>query len=125
MRLTHRKAYAKHYGCYELLEGGHVHAALIDMTGGSARMFALRDSGIASSVDTSANTDSLMSGALWSALVEACRSGALIAAGSKSALDWENDMCMFSDDSDDESDYGDVDDWGGVSLTHDHNNQHS
>ena len=35
------KAYAKYHGSYSIVEGGHVHQALVDMTGGSAEFYNL------------------------------------------------------------------------------------
>ena len=35
------KAYAKYHGSFSIVEGGHVHQALVDMTGGSAEFVNL------------------------------------------------------------------------------------
>ena len=53
------KAYAKYMGCYEALEGGHVHNALVDLTGGFSQVYSLRD-----------DVELVASGALWNKLLE-------------------------------------------------------
>jgi hypothetical protein len=65
------KAYAKRFGCYEGLNGGHVHTALVDLTGGFSQIFSMRD-----------DVELVMSGALWDKLVDFHKRGALLAAGS-------------------------------------------
>ncbi|KAK7111530.1 calpain-1 catalytic subunit-like [Littorina saxatilis] len=37
------KAYAKLHGCYDLLDGGRIHEALIDLTGGISELLILKD----------------------------------------------------------------------------------
>jgi len=65
------KAFAKRFGSYEALSGGHVHSALVDLTGGFSQVFSLRD-----------DVEVVVSGALWDKLLEFHRRGALLAAGS-------------------------------------------
>eukprot|EP00512_Aurantiochytrium_limacinum_P001876 CAMPEP_0171484960 /NCGR_PEP_ID=MMETSP0958-20121227/289_1 /TAXON_ID=87120 /ORGANISM="Aurantiochytrium limacinum, Strain ATCCMYA-1381" /LENGTH=2315 /DNA_ID=CAMNT_0012017715 /DNA_START=1111 /DNA_END=8054 /DNA_ORIENTATION=- len=65
------KAYAKRFGSYEALNGGHVHSALVDLTGGLSQVFSLHD-----------DVEVVMSGALWDKLLEFYHRGALLAAGS-------------------------------------------
>eukprot|EP00516_Mucochytrium_quahogii_P002706 CAMPEP_0203751680 /NCGR_PEP_ID=MMETSP0098-20131031/5718_1 /ASSEMBLY_ACC=CAM_ASM_000208 /TAXON_ID=96639 /ORGANISM=" , Strain NY0313808BC1" /LENGTH=2062 /DNA_ID=CAMNT_0050641519 /DNA_START=703 /DNA_END=6891 /DNA_ORIENTATION=+ len=65
------KAYAKRFGSYESLNGGHVHSALVDLTGGFSQLFSLHD-----------DVELVVSGALWEQLLEFERRGALLAAGS-------------------------------------------
>ncbi|GBG33751.1 Calpain-like protein, partial [Hondaea fermentalgiana] len=65
------KAYAKRFGSYEALNGGHVHSALVDLTGGLSQVFALHE-----------DVEVVMSGALWDKLLEFKSRGALLAAGS-------------------------------------------
>lgn len=39
------KAYAQYHGSYTLVEGGHVHQAMVDLTGGSAEFYNLQYAG--------------------------------------------------------------------------------
>ena len=56
------KAYAKYLGCYEALEGGHVHNALVDLTGGFSQVYSMQE-----------DVELVASGALWSKLFEYSR----------------------------------------------------
>jgi hypothetical protein len=72
------KAYAKRFGSYEALEGGHVSDALADLTGGHA-----------SHIDLSTEETQAMiaNGSLWQILVKSVKDGNLLGAGSHSGTD--------------------------------------
>jgi len=70
------KAYAKRFGSYEALNGGHVHTAFVDLTGGFSQLVSLQE-----------DFEVVYSGALWEKLVECYKRGALLAAGSPSSSD--------------------------------------
>lgn len=72
------KAYAKLHGSYEALEGGQVHDALVDLTGGAGEEIDL--------TNEVAQLD-LASGHLWSQLQRFKQEGFLLGAGSPSGSD--------------------------------------
>ncbi|GBG25013.1 Calpain [Hondaea fermentalgiana] len=70
------KAFAKTYGSYEMLRGGHVHAALVDLTGGLTQVFQLKR-----------DLELVASGALWKRLKRFREERLLLAAGTDE--DWQ------------------------------------
>ena len=67
------KAYAKAFGCYEAIQGGYVHQALMDLAGGVGETLQLHDD---------EGRLALSEDAVWAALQSAWQSGALLGAGS-------------------------------------------
>jgi hypothetical protein len=73
------KAFAKLYGSYGALEGGWVHDALVDLTGG-----------VAETADIRAEADGAFGGAaFWSRLLSHHQRGHLLGAGSPAGADSE------------------------------------
>eukprot|EP01138_Halocafeteria_seosinensis_P014184 gb/GECG01014483.1/.p1 GENE.gb/GECG01014483.1/~~gb/GECG01014483.1/.p1 ORF type:complete len:2079 (+),score=265.95 gb/GECG01014483.1/:1-6237(+) len=72
------KAYAKFYGQYEVIEGGHVCTALVDITGGHGSNMEL---------NTSSVKQEVMDGSLWEKLMNFYRNGYLMGCGSHAGKD--------------------------------------
>lgn len=76
------KAFCKFNSCYEAIESGKVHQALVDMTNGSSAEVRLDGTGADGSV--------VDSSAVWAKLKEAYKSGYLLGVGSNNGNDTEN-----------------------------------
>jgi len=74
------KAYAKYHGSYAAIEGGLVHIALVDLTGGSAEMIKLDDPKM---------QQGIKSGYVWSKVLRYCQLSYLLGAGSNAGRDTE------------------------------------
>lgn len=72
------KAYAKMNSCYEAIESGKVHLALVDCTNGASEEVRLDQSESGEAVDANA---------IWSRMMDDYKSGYLLAVGSNSGVD--------------------------------------
>eukprot|EP00004_Rigifila_ramosa_P004752 TRINITY_DN1522_c1_g1_i1.p1 TRINITY_DN1522_c1_g1~~TRINITY_DN1522_c1_g1_i1.p1 ORF type:complete len:1361 (+),score=365.30 TRINITY_DN1522_c1_g1_i1:535-4083(+) len=72
------KAYAKLHGCFQALNGGLVHLALVDLTGGASDELPL---------DNIRAKQDIASGAMWKKLLEYHQAGYLMGAGSQTGSD--------------------------------------
>jgi hypothetical protein len=70
--------YAKYFGSYGAIEGGLVHLALVDLTGGSSELVKL---------DGEVARQEIKSGHMWSKVLMYYRSGYLLGAGSNAGRD--------------------------------------
>ena len=74
---SHRR-YAKYFRSYAIIEGGLVHLALVDLTGGSSELIKM---------DTGKGKEDAKSGALWATMLKYHEQGHLMGAGSNAGKD--------------------------------------
>ena len=75
------QAFAKSYGSYAALEGGWVHDALVDLTGG-----------VGETIDLHTEVDGALHAGLWSRLCEIHAAGHLLGAGSPAGGGGSNEV---------------------------------